>query len=250
MRYADSSVVSDWERIFSHKLPETVKPETGFPVKTAKKTPVKKNRETPETKTLVFIKKEPVAFRFNRRENPGEFERMAFVVKACAKDPKRECLAVLHVEQTGTGSRLVATDGLRLHVAETSLKIKAGDYKPVVARDCISLGKPEKDTAFPNWRKVVPESVRKRGMINLEDAGMGKDRNQTERLSVAFNSFVRQTGELVNLRHIEDLTKKTWSIHCQAEKRKAIVLKEQGAKTDTFAVIMPLQETEAAAKAA
>jgi hypothetical protein len=79
---------------------------------------------------------------------------------------------------------------------------------------------------------------------------MGKDREQTERLSFAFNSFVKQTGELINLRYLEDLTKTTWSVHCQGEKHRAIVLKQEGAKSDTFAVIMPLQETGSEAEAA
>jgi hypothetical protein len=86
-------------------------------------------------------------------------------------------------------------------------------------------------------------------MIDLADSGWGKDRSQTEKLSVAFNAFMRQTGELVNLRYLEDLAKKQWSLHCQREKNRAVMLKAEGVKLDMFAVIMPLA-TESAAKAA
>ena len=70
-----------------------------------------------------FSGNKPVTFQLSRTENPEDFERMSFVVKARAKASDRPFKTVLHVEQTRTGSRLVATDGLRLHVAEISKKM-------------------------------------------------------------------------------------------------------------------------------
>jgi hypothetical protein len=207
-------------------------------------------KPAPEVKPLAFVKKEPVVLQLRREDRPEDFERMAFVIRACSKDPGRSHLRVLHVERTRTGSRLVATDGLRLHVAEIALKLPGGDYKPLLAKDMASLCETTADIPFPKWRRAVPDKIWKRGVVNLEDSGWGKDRSQTERLSRAFNAFLRQTGELVNLRFLEDLTKKQWSIYCQSERGKAIVLKEEGASQDIFAVVMPLPQTAAGAQAA
>jgi DNA polymerase III sliding clamp (beta) subunit (PCNA family) len=162
------------------------------------------------------------------------------VLKAGNKQSDREFTTVLHVEQTRTGSRLVATDGVRMHVAEIGTKIKSGNYKPVVTKDAIRLGDPVGDIEFPSWAKVVPAKASKRGVINLETTGVGKARSTSMAMTRAYNSFVRQSGEKVNPHFLEDLPKKQWVIYCQNEKRKPLVLKEDGAAMETYAVIMPL----------
>jgi hypothetical protein len=221
MGYTNPSIVRNWRKIFSK--------------------PVSQKTET---------KRDHGSFVINRSESPVDFDRIAFVLKARSKDEKREYLTVLHVEQTSTGSRLIATDGLRLHFAEIERKIESGEYKPAVHKDCIRLGDPVKDIQFPNYARIIPENTIKRGVIDLTDTGMGKDRNQTERLSWVFNSFVKKTGDLINLRYLEDLTKKKWLVYCQSEKHKAIVLKEFGAENSVFAVVMPLAKTGAVEEAA
>jgi hypothetical protein len=237
-RKSPESLVSRWKQGFYKKPGEPDAPTKD----------ISGRKEAPETvrASLALISKEPVTFRLSRLESPDDFERMRFVVKACTKTADVPFKTVLHVEQTRTGSRLVACDGLRLHVAEISKKIKSGDYKAHVTKDSVSLGAPLEGVRFPAWAKAIPEKTEKRGIINLEQTGMGKDRRETERLSLAFNSFVRQTGEPVNLRYLEDLTKREWTIYCQGEKQKAIVLKEGHGKTDVedtkgpLAVILPI----------
>ncbi|MDR2052051.1 MAG: hypothetical protein LBP80_01430 [Treponema sp.] len=233
-----ASLASKWKKAFPKKEEDASTAVKNLPAK----------NDEPETAgpALALIRKEPVTFRLSRLENPEDFERMRFVVKACARTADVPFKTVLHVEQTRTGSRLVACDGLRLHLAEISKKIKSGDYKPRVAKDCVSLGVPLEGVRFPAWAKAIPEKTEKRGVINLEKTGMGKDRKETEKLSIVFNSFVRQTGEPVNLRYLEDLTKREWTIYCQGEKQKAIVLKEGHGKMEApdvkspLAVILPI----------
>jgi hypothetical protein len=233
-RTSPESLVSRWKRGFPQKPGEPDAPTKDSPGPEAAGT------------SLALIRKEPVTFRLSRLESPEDFERMQFVARACARTADVPFKTVLHIEQTRTGSRLVACDGLRLHVAEISKKIKSGNYKPYVTKDCVSLGAPLEGVRFPAWAKAIPEKTEKRGIINLEKTGMGKDRGETERLSLAFNSFVRQTGEPVNLRYLEDLTKREWTIYCQGEKQRAIVLKEGYGKTETsdakgpLAVILPI----------
>jgi hypothetical protein len=271
MRYTIPAQIAGWTKRFSGRMPDSKQPETAaMPPKPKRKAPAKKTvakkkplvtlpKPEPKAETgrkaagspssLVFIKKEPVTFHIRRPEHPADFERMAFVIRACSNDPRHKALMVLHVEQIREGSWLVATDGSRLHVALIPAKIRSGDYKPVITKDAVSLGEPVTGIMFPAWRRVIPGDTVKKGVIDLADSGWGKDRNMTEKLSVAFNAFMRQTGELVNLRYLEDLAKKRWSVHCQREKNRAVMLKAEDVNLEMFAVIMPLAN-EAAAQAA
>jgi hypothetical protein len=204
--------------------------------------PKKKAAKKPSAKKTpsALIQKKLAGVVISRKENPDDFTRVLFVLKACTLDKERDFLSVLHVEPTKKGSRLIATDGRRLHVAEISIRIKGGDYRPVATKDAISFGEPVGGINFPNWSKVVPEKTRKRGVINLAHTGIGKDRKETDNLSLAFNTLIKQAGEPINVRYLEDLTKKEWAVYCQGEKQKAIVLKESNSEMDTFAIIMPL----------
>jgi hypothetical protein len=224
MNYTNPGIISKWQKRFSKKEP----PE-----------PVKY-----EGPVLSLIQKSPIIFQLQRRDNPADFERMAFVIRACSKDTDKPYINILHVEQTRTGSRLVATDGRRLHVSEISKKIKSGNYKPVMTKEVISLINPDKEIRFPAWPKVVPEETTRRGVIHLENAGFCKDPKQTEKLTLAFNSFVRQTDETINLRYLEDLPKTSWTIYSQAEKGKAVILRECGAEESVYAVLMPIPQSE------
>ena len=170
---------------------------------------------------------------FTSVRNKDEFEKILFVLRACDKCGGRTFTEVLHVERTENGSRLIATDGKRMHVAKIKTMIKPGDYKPVVTQDVIRMGKPLSGVQFPNWKRVVPVNTLHRGCINPGTAAVGEG-------NPVYRSFVRQTGEQVNPKYLEDLTKKPWTVYSQREKRKALLLKERGAKTETYAVIMPL----------
>jgi hypothetical protein len=171
---------------------------------------------------LTLIKKEPVTFFLSRKEDLKDFELMSFVIRACDKTSDKTFRTVLHVEQSRSGSRLVACDGIRLHVAEISKRIKSGDYKPHVTKDIISLGEPIEDIKYPVWSKVIPEKPEKRGIINLEKSGLGKDRKATEKLSIAFKSFVKQNGETINIRYLEDLTKQEWTVYSQKKRKDCL----------------------------
>ena len=221
-----ANLISRWKKVYAAE-----QSETGTAV------PQKEACTQPEASSKI-----PVIFRLSRFEHPEDFERMQFVIKACVKYAVCPYKTVLHVEQTRTGSRLVACDGVRLHFAEIAVKIKSGDYKPTVTKDAIILGQPLPDIRFPDWTKVIPVKTRKRGVINLKDAGFGRDRDKTEKLSLAFASLAKQIGEPVNLRFLEDLPKREWAVYSQGEKQKAILLKEKAAEDKLFAVIMPIPQ--------
>lgn len=206
-----------------------------------------KDKEEPKSTVLTLIRKEPITFQLSRFENPDDFDRMRFVINACSRNNDNTFRSVLHVEQTRKGSRLIASDGLRLHVAEISKKIKSGNFKARVSatKEIITLGKPIKGIKFPLWSKAIPEKTKIRGVINLVNSGLGKDRKESENLSLAYKSLVKMTGETINLCFINDLTKNEWEVFCQDTKRKAIVLREKSITPDAkvpLAVILPIQQ--------
>ena len=229
MKRKTTNSIAEWKKAFSDGKPKSTE-----------------NKPEQKEPSLVIIRKEPVTFQLSRLENPEDFERMSFVIKACSKTGDAPFKTVLHVERTRKGSRLVASDGLRLHVAEISQNIKSGDYKPHAMKDVITLGNPVEGIKFPSWSKAIPEKTEQKGVINLKDSSLRKDRKETEKLSIAFNDFVRKTGEPVNIRYLEDLTKQNWAVFCQNEKRRAIVLKEKSGNADSsgapMAVIMPIHQ--------
>ena len=211
--------------------------------------PVKRDRQSlistkPVKKPLIMQKPYPerrlIRGIFTLTQNKEEFEKILFVLKACNKYSDTAYTNVLHIEKADNGSKLVATDGKRMHVAEIETRIKPGDYKPLVTRDAIKLGIPLNDVHFPNWEKVVPRVTAKCGIINLENTTIGKAQNTSREKSRVYDSFVKQTGERVNPNYLEDLTKKQWVIYRQSEKQKPILLKEDGAKMPIYAVVVPL----------
>jgi hypothetical protein len=170
---------------------------------------------------------------FSRFSNREEYEKILFILRACERNAGRSFTNVLHVERTKNGSRLIGTDGKRMHVAEIASRINPGDYKPVVTKEAVKLLKPLPNVNFPNWERVVPTNVVRCGCINLENAAAGENNRVN-------SSFTKMTGEKVNPSYLSDLTKKPWAVYCQNEKRKAVLLKEYGAKNEMYAVIMPL----------
>jgi len=170
---------------------------------------------------------------FTQMRNKEEYEKILFVLRACDKNIGRAFTNVLHVERAKNKSLLIASDGKRMHVTEIKTRIKPGDYKPVLTKEAVNLGMPVLNINFPNWRKVVPTNVVRRGCINFENAVIGEN-------SPANVAFTKMSGEKVNPSYLSDLTKKVWVIYCQNEKRKALLLKEYGAENETYAVIVPL----------
>jgi hypothetical protein len=210
-----------------------------------------KKQDEPESNSppIALIKKTPVTFQLSCLENPKDFELLSFVIKACDKKATEPFKTVLHVEQTKKGSRIVACDGIRLHAAEISKKIKSGDYRPHVTKDTITLGKPVEKINYPPWIDTISEYAEKQGVINLEKTGLGKTREETEKLSLAFDSFVKQTGETINLRYLGDLPKREWTIYSRRNgRRKLIVLRQQSrnaGETESkypVAIIMPIKQ--------
>jgi hypothetical protein len=228
-RETSTNPVSRWKQVFS---PE----KTGG---TAAGLPPKKDEPVPGT-SLALIRKTLVIFRIYRVENPDEFERVLFVCKARSNDSRHPFAALVHVEWTRTGTRLVACDGLRLHVAEIKARIPKGDYKPAVTKDLITFGEPVEGIVFPGWKNIIPEAAVSKGTLNLGDTGIGRNPKLAAGLSLAFNDLLKKTGEVVNLRYLDDLPKKEWNVRVHKDRKTVILLEQKDAAKETYAVFVPL----------
>jgi hypothetical protein len=175
-----------------------------------------------------------------------EFERVAFVLKARSKEGgDSPFTTVVHVERTKTGSRLIATDRKRIHIAEVGAKIREGDYRPNATKELISFGKQVPGIKFPDWTKVIPEKSRKRCVIDLGHTGLGRDKKQTAAFSAALKNFIDKTGEIVNLGYLEDLPKREWSVYKETGKNKFILLRPEKTAKGVLAVIVPMNAAAA-----
>ena len=105
-------------------------------------------------------------YTITRQQNYKDYERIMFCIKALGNENDPDFTHYLHVENGRNGSRLVATDGKRLHVSNLSIRIPAGNYQPEVKDYSIYLGS-AKEVAFPAWKNVVPEDADYKGMLEL-----------------------------------------------------------------------------------
>jgi hypothetical protein len=182
LNYSNTGIVSKWKNKFS-------KPEPPKSKRAERKAPEPEEDEKSDGPALRLIKEAPIIFQLRRSGNPLDFDRMAFVAKVVSKAADRPHFAGVHVERTKTGCRIAACDDRRLHVAEITQKIKSGDYKPVLTKEAITLCEPKGEIRFLAWRKVIPGNTNMRGVIDLENAGFGQDRKQTENLSSCLQRF-------------------------------------------------------------
>jgi len=177
----------------------------------------------------------------NTVANAVDYENSLFVLKSMSTDKTRPFMCVVHVEHLNEGGcRLVCTDGRRLHYADISVEIPDGDYIPVVTKDTIVLKGPTNQGGFPNWKRVIPEDCIDRGLINLAKSGVGKNVSTAAQFSLAYSKVLQQTGEVINVRYLDDLMKTEWQLLSREEKNKALMFKRPIAEREVVAVIMPM----------
>jgi hypothetical protein len=169
-----------------------------------------------------------------------DLEIALFVVKARIEDKTKPEMRVVHVERTRSGSRLVCTDGRRLHIAEISMRIDEGEYEPVITKSSIILRGPLTDHTFPNWRRIMPPKSIDKGTVNLDKASLGKNTGMSGSLSLVYSQILEKTGEVMNIRYLDDLQKKEWTVLTQKEKLRPIVFQRNEGGKEIVAVIMPI----------
>jgi hypothetical protein len=51
---------------------------------------------------------------------------------------------------------------------------------------------------------------------------------------------VKKTGEVINMRYLDDLPKKKWAVSVHKDKKTVILLEQQGTADETYAVFVPI----------
>jgi len=169
-----------------------------------------------------------------------EYNALLFVLKALSTDETRPFLMVLHVEKRRGGIRVVATDGRRLHMADLVLGIEPGDYTSLVTKMSIIL-KPNSEVAFPNWRRVVPQTGAELGTLDFSAASVGKKVGPCGQMTRAVVSLVEKTHEVINVHYLDDLSKAPWTIFGTSGSSRAVLLRRGNIDHGQTAVIMPLE---------
>lgn len=203
---------------------------------------------TVENKNIVFFRNIPVTFQISRISNPRDYALVVFVNKAVSKKAGRKIFTCVHVEQTRNGSRLVASDGKRMHAARISKRIKSGNYRVYITKDCAAFGKPLEDIRFPDWKTAVPEIKVRKGVIDLTESAWGRDQGKCENLTSALNHFTRLAGISVNMRYLDELTKTRWEVYPPAETGRPVLLRDEKTPEDVYAVLVPIRNTARARK--
>jgi len=172
-------------------------------------------------------------------KNLKDYEKILFCMKAMGGKRNVLFTRYMHIENTRTGSLIVCTDGKRLHVANISIRIPAGNYQPVIKDYSISFGT-SKDIAFPAWRNVVPEDADYKGLLQLEGINSGSKVERDERFTNIYCSFLFDTGFNVNVGYIKDLPTANWKIFTKKGRNNLVLLKNLKDEQNQFAVFVPV----------
>ena len=172
-----------------------------------------------------------------KAKSPENYEKIMFCMKAMGGRQDRPFTRYMHIENARTGSRLVCTDGKRLHAATISVRIPAGNYQPEVKDDCVHFKNPV-GIAFPAWKNVLPEDAVFKGTANLEKID-GTKAEREEKFSVAYGSFLFATGFKVNMGFLRDAIGSKWKIFTQGGNKSLVKLEKDDDK-NLFAVFAPL----------
>ena len=171
-------------------------------------------------------------------KNLKDYEKILFCMKAMGGKRNVLFTRYMHIENTRTGSRIVCTDGKRLHVANISIRIPAGNYQPEIKDNAVHFKNPS-DIVFPSWKNVVPEEVNEKGTVNLEEIGNGSKLERDEKFSSVYCSFLFNSGINVNMGFLKDLPCAKWKILTQSGEKKLVKLVNTADKNQ-FAVFVPL----------
>lgn len=171
-------------------------------------------------------------------KNPEDYGKILFCMKAMGGKQSVLFTRYMHIENTRTGSRIICTDGKRLHAANVKIRIPAGNYQPEVRNNCVCF-KNSSDIIFPAWKNVVPDETKLKGTVNLEGIGNGTKSEREEKFSAAYCSFLFDSGINVNMGFLKDLPCTKWNIFTKDGQNKLVKLENDEDKNQ-FAVFVPL----------
>ena len=177
---------------------------------------------------------------FNKTTNKEEFENVLFVMKALSEKNSADFTNVIHAENARIGSRIIATDGKRLHVALLQDRIPEGNYRVRHSDSVIVLLRETAPLHYPSWKNVIPEKTRLKADIDLSTTDEIGTIQAMEKLSVANTIIVRKTGRSINFQFLSDLAEMKWKLYAGGSKTQPVVFRKVNQEETVFAVLAPL----------
>lgn len=166
-----------------------------------------------------------------------DYEKVFFVAKALSKTQTPPFTRCIHIESGRGGRRIVATDGRRLHVALIKQRIPTGNYHCEIRKGVITLSSLADEIEYPSWKNLIPrDRLYCCACIDLAGSGMTERKDEALRLSLALSTLARTTGESVNIRYLNDLTKTNWLVYCQRGSR-LLLFRQQQESENVYALI-------------
>lgn len=164
-----------------------------------------------------------------KKENKKLYENVKFVCKAVSDDDTRYYLT--GVFNDVENSRLVGTDGRRLHIFKECLPIKQGIYEVKVTAKDITIGK-EIEGQFPNYERVTPDYKDIAYELTWSSYRYfdGTDSQNIYKLC--------QLGFCLNIEYLRDLSGFTFNVSCDPEYTSRAVVFENDM---LMAIIMPMR---------
>jgi hypothetical protein len=185
--------------------------------------------------------------------NSDDFQRISFVSKALStdNDVSRIYLQLIKVENEKDSeySTIIATDGRRLHMAQIEQKIPAGYYNIMTKRDTItfqeSVNLPD-EFHYPNYQKVIPadKDLTKVCDLDLNETSLTKNIVKTGTISRQFAKIVKRAEQVMNIRYLDDLSKRTWELYISKDATHPVLCFKTDDEKKILAVVMPMNIDE------
>ena len=171
------------------------------------------------------------------------FNTLAFIASAIATDPTRYFMCDAYFDKEN--SRLVATDGLRLHFWDMSegeihaynlQDVPESTYVKILVKDNKIL--PFKlEAQYPNYKRVIPEYDKQpENKCILLDGKHAKDMEITR--------FCARTGIAINYKYMADIAGKNWQYEVASFEPEKKAVKFFDPKSRLTAIIMPFRIEE------
>jgi hypothetical protein len=180
----------------------------------------------------------------NKQRDEEDFKRFEFVMRALDFKDGRLFKRMVRIERDGNGKPIaVGTDGRRLHYAEVENDIPIGNFYPDKIQksgNIILRRAPDDNEKFPDWRRTIDAEFEKvDAEINLDGAGLSKDRNKTAKITTALHAILKAALKLINIGYLNDLEKGVHEIFIEKRKNGPVKFKLNSQK-EISAYIMPM----------
>jgi len=133
----------------------------------------------------------------NISKRDEDFKKILFVIKAIDDKSNQEFRNYIKI----TNDVIVSTDGKRIHIAETTLRIEDGFYKVIKKTGSeIILSKIIEDVWCPDIDPLFDKSNKENSMFPIEN-NMPVDQS----VSYMFAKILRESDSILNITYLTDL---------------------------------------------